>query len=485
MAYTLFILLIACSMSYVIAKIASNTYYMNGLHNYMSEQYNDIIDNYDNIEKLKLFDDIYNYDMTVEKYDTYNNVVEYSSQENRTNITLSKLSIEETTSVFEDIIGEEDYIIIANDSPYYGTIMNLLKLDNEQIIMLGRESVDKYFSVSIPAPSILLAVELTQRYSFVSTLWLIPIMVPLCLLLSYSITKPLRKIVKVTKKIKNKDFSDRCNIHSSNEFELLGQCIDDMSDVISSYISEVEEQNIELNKNIELKNKYEKAQKEFISDVSHELKTPISNISVYTEGLQLGLCETDKEKEEYYAIILDECNKMTNLVQKLLTLSKVENQVQEEEPKVFDCVPLIKKIIRKYELKCVNTNIDVSLRTKEKVFIYFSEKNLDTVITNFVQNAYKYCGNPGKINVNIMETKDYIKICVFNNGKHIPENETTDIWNRFYKSDKSRKRVEDSHGLGLAIVKAIMENAACPYGFTNVDNGVEFYIELPKGEHYE
>ena len=477
--YSLIILIITVAIQFFISRFASNVYYMNGLYRYMEDQYNDIITNYNDIESINLFNDIYEYDMTVEQYNTQTNTIMYSSNSNRKDKELSKVSQIETNEIFNSMIKNEKYQIITAESVDYSLIMDLLKLDDEQIVMIGKYDDNNFFSVSIPAPAIVMATELTKNYAAATFLWTVPIMVPVCLIFSYSLSKPLRKIISITKKIKKRDFSDKCNIYTSNEFALLGECIDDMSSEIQTYITDIEEKNKKLNEDILLKEKYEKTQKDFISDVSHELKTPISNINIYAEGLKYGLCDTEEQKQEYYDIIIDECSKMSEMGSKLLVLSRIENQIQEDEFSNIEIVSVIKTIIRKFELKCKNTEIVITYSGKEKQIAYFNKKNLDTIITNYLQNAYKYCGTPGIISVNLKEEKDYIYISVYNNGQHINEIEGKNIWNRFYKADKARTR-NDSHGIGLSIVRAIMENHNLPYGFYNVNNGVEFYIRINK-----
>jgi signal transduction histidine kinase len=420
--------------------------------------------------------------MRLEQYDTLKNQIIYSNRKNREGISISsKLSKEEMNKIFEDLLEKKEYNIFTIENDKYSIINNLLDNDTEQIIMLSKYSENNYFVLQIPSPNIIYATSLSKKYSIFTMMISFILIIPIALIFSYFFTKPIKKILNVTQKIKNKDFSEECKVDSENEVGILAKSINEMSDSIQTYILEIKQKNIQLEKDIEIKKQFEESQKKFVSDVSHEIKTPISIISAYTESIKLGLMENPEDINEYCDIILDECNRMSSIVKQLLHLSKLENNIKKLNVTDFNIVELVKDDVKKFELKFKNNNISFSLFTDNNNINVLADKNeIENVLINYLQNAFKYCDNPGIIEIYIKENKDDVYIGIYNNGNQFDDNEKEKIWNRFYKEDKARTREEDSTGLGLSIVKAIMILHEMPFGVENKKDGVEFYIKLKK-----
>ena len=223
--------------------------------------------------------------------------------------------------------------------------------------------------------------------------------------------------------------------------------------------------------------------KSFISDVSHELKTPIALIQGYSEGL-LENVNTDDENRKFYAeVILDETNKMDKLVKQLLELMKLEYGKREFTDTEFNIVELEKEVIRKSKVMLEEKGVEVTLDSPEEINVIADDFYIEQVITNYLTNAIKHveevngekCISIENI-VNVEKNK--VRIKVFNTGINIKEEDLTRIWNRFYKVDESRNRADGGTGIGLSFVKAIMNNYKNAYGVVNKDNGVEFYFDL-------
>ena len=256
-----------------------------------------------------------------------------------------------------------------------------------------------------------------------------------------------------------------------------------MSDKLESTIKQLRRTNIELEKDIEEKSKIDEMRKSFISDVSHELKTPIALIQGYSEGL-LENVNTDDESRKFYAeVILDETNKMDKLVKQLLELMKLEYGKREFSDKEFNIVELEKEVIRKSKVMLEEKQVDVELKSPEEISVIADDFYIEQVITNYLTNAIKHVeevdGKKSIIIENVVNVeKNKVRIKVFNTGVNIKEEDLTRIWNRFYKVDESRNRADGGTGIGLSFVKAIMSNYKNDYGVINKDNGVEFYFEL-------
>ena len=301
-------------------------------------------------------------------------------------------------------------------------------------------------------------------------------------LISRKFTKPILQLNDITKKMANLDFEQKYRINDSDdEINELGRNINTMSDKLESTIKQLRETNSELEKDIEEKSKIDEMRKQFISDVSHELKTPIALIQGYAEGL-IENVNTDDESRKFYAeVILDESNKMDVLVKQLLELMKLEYGKREFTDKKFDVVELINEVIRKCNVMLEENHIQVIFDEKEPIYAYADDFYIEQVMTNYFTNAIKHAkeiNGEKQIKITIQNVNDKIRVTVFNTGDKIPEEDLTRIWGRFYKVDDSRNRENSGSGIGLSIVKAIQNNYQNEYGVQNLSNGVEFYFDI-------
>ena len=298
-------------------------------------------------------------------------------------------------------------------------------------------------------------------------------------------TKPIIELNNIAKKMSKLDFSSKYIVDEENENEIneLGKSINTMSEKLETTINKLETNNSELEKDIEKKSKIDEMRKQFISDVSHELKTPIALIQGYAEGLVENV-NTDDESRKFYAeVILDEANKMDILVKQLLELMKLEYGKREFNNQYFDIVSLIEEVIRKSKVMLEENNIKIEFSSEKEVIVYADSFYIEQVVTNYLTNAIKYSkevNNERKIKITITQNSktNKVRINVFNTGDRISESELQRIWGRFYKIDSSRNRQNGGTGIGLAFVKAVMTNYKNEYGAVNKENGIEFYFEL-------
>ena len=194
---------------------------------------------------------------------------------------------------------------------------------------------------------------------------------------------------------------------------------------------------------------------------------------------------SDEDSRKFYAnVILDESNKMDEMVKQLLELMKLEYQDRQFDNKEFDLRELIKEIIKRQTMILEENKITVEFDDKDEVVVLADQKYIEQVVVNYFTNAIKHCtekNNEKKIIIRTEETKENkIRLFVYNTGEKISKDNLTKIWNRFYKVDMSRDREKGGTGIGLAIVKAIMNNYNNKYGVKNYDNGVEFYCDINK-----
>lgn len=304
------------------------------------------------------------------------------------------------------------------------------------------------------------------------------------LIIAEKFTKPIEELNNITNKMTKLDFNKKYQEHNKeDEIDELGKNINTLSDRLKNTIHQLKKNNSELEKNIEEKAKIDEMRKRFVSDVSHELKTPIALIQGYAEGL-IENVNTDEENRNFYAnVILDETNKMDKLVKRLLELARLENEDTKFNDTNFDIVELINGLITSYKVIMKDENIEIEFEEKNPIYVCADDFYIDQVMGNYFTNAIKNVkeiNGQKKIKISIRKSEEQgkVRISVFNTGKNIDEEDLLRIWNRFYKVDESRDRSKGGSGIGLSLVKAVMNKYNNKYGVENKENGVEFYFEL-------
>lgn len=392
--------------------------------------------------------------------------------------TFSQMS--EMTNDFDSNFGE----VIERNKDFVIKKMKDSKNGITYIVLSSMLDNDYYLYVRIPITSIQESVKISNNFLYLMAGFTILISAIIVTYVSKKFTEPILELNKIAKKMANLDFSHKYRITGADdEINNLGKSINQMSDKLESTIKQLRSTNIELEKDIEEKSKIDEMRKSFISDVSHELKTPIALIQGYSEGL-LENVNNDEESRKFYAeVILDETNKMDKLVKQLLELMKLEYGKREFNDKKFNIVEVEKEIIRKSKVMLEEKEAEVILDTPDEIKVFADDFYIEQVIGNYMTNAIKHVKEVDgkkyiKIKNEVDVEKNKVTVRVFNTGDNIAEEHINRIWNRFYKVDESRNRNDGGTGIGLSFVKAIMNNYKKNYGVINKDNGVEFYIEL-------
>ena len=418
-----------------------------------------------------------NFDIFIE---TDQNVIVFST--NRDFYTI--LEVITDASRYKD--GNQDSVIYQDEE------IRVEKINDQNnnisyILLSGRLDNGYHLYISMPTVPIEESVEISNQALIVIGLIILLISAFIASYISKRFTNPIVELSDITNKMARLDFSQKYRIaDTDDEINELGKNINTMSDKLEGTIKQLRENNSELEKDIEEKSKIDEMRKQFISDVSHELKTPIALIQGYAEGL-LENVNTDDESRKFYAeVILDESNKMDTLVKQLLELMKLEYGKREFDNKNFNIVELIKEVIRKCNVMITERNIDIEFNSEKEILVNADNFYIEQVVTNYFTNAIKHTidiNGVRQIQIRIDKNKqnNKIRISVFNTGNNIPEEHLDKIWGRFYKEDTSRNRTDGGTGIGLALVKAIMNNYKNDYGVINKENGVEFYFELDPG----
>ena len=394
--------------------------------------------------------------------------------------------------VIDSIIGTSDNqrtkeILVSRDN-YTIRLQKDFKNGLNYIMLLGMLDNGYNVFIRVPMTSIQDSVTISNNFLILMAGFTILIAAVIVSIISKKFTEPILELNKIAKKMANLDFSHKYRVKDvDDEINNLGKSINLMSDKLEATIKQLRSTNIELEKDIEEKSQIDEMRKTFISDVSHELKTPIALIQGYSEGLLENVNNDDESRKFYAEVILDEANKMNKLVQQLLELMKLEYGKREFNNTSFDIVEAEKEIVRKSQVMLDEKEVSVEFAGLDSLRVYADDFYTEQIITNYLTNAIKNVKEKdGKKFIRIDNTVNpkngKSRIEIFNTGDNISEENMARIWNRFYKVDKSRNRQSGGTGIGLSLVKAIMANYGNDYGAINCEDGVTFYFELNRGE---
>ncbi|MGL4848424.1 MAG: HAMP domain-containing sensor histidine kinase [Clostridium sp.] len=306
----------------------------------------------------------------------------------------------------------------------------------------------------------------------------------LAILVSYGyskkIAKPLVQINNVAIKMSNMDFSETCAVKSDDEIGHLAKTFNFLSSKLKSTLDDLKESNSKLKEDIERERQLEVMRKDFIASVSHELKTPIGIIEGYAEGLKDGVV-SGEDASLYLQTIIDESQKMGKLVSNMLELSKLESGVITPQFEIFNINRLAKKIFSNFNLECNEKNITMIFDPQtEYSYIKGDIFQIDQVLTNIISNAIKYSPEKATIKLTIRsENEKFMVLSLLNTDSFIPENECDNLFNKFYRLDKSGNRSKNSAGLGLSIVKNILDIHNFSYKLESTAHGVLFTFKAP------
>ncbi|MBE5941415.1 MAG: HAMP domain-containing protein [Lachnospiraceae bacterium] len=295
---------------------------------------------------------------------------------------------------------------------------------------------------------------------------------------SSSYVKPIHQMARAAKKMAQLDFDVKVVNRSKDEIGELGESINSMSRELETTISELKTANAKLQQDIEKRTQLDEMRKEFLSHVSHELKTPIALIQGYAEGLKENILDDQESKEFYCEVIIDEAERMNQMVKKLLTLNELEFGLDKINFERFDVVEMMRNVNASSEIMIQQNEIQLKFDFDQPIFVWADEFLIEEVYRNYLSNAIHYASGNKEVLVSSVINGELLRIEVYNEGLHIPEDELDKIWIKFYKIDKARTRAYGGNGIGLSIVKATMQlhNRKC--GVYNKENGVVFYFDL-------
>jgi two-component system sensor histidine kinase VanS len=299
------------------------------------------------------------------------------------------------------------------------------------------------------------------------------------ILFSRRFAKPIAQMNEIAVDMSHLDFSRKLIPSSDDEIGQLARSINELSASLDKALRELQEKNARLENEIEAERRLDSMRKGFVANVSHELKTPISIIGGYAEGLCSGV-GADKQKK-YCQVIKEETERMNKLVMNLLELSRYESGM---EPNYTDfdlsasIVDLMDRNSSQIEKKGVSVELDIPESQQVRADMMFIEQALQ----NYISNAVSHVNEGGLIRVSAEPYGQNVRAVVYNSGSHVAEEDLENIWQSFYRADKSHNRSAGRYGLGLSIVKAIMMMHKRDFGVFNTDSGVCFWLELERAD---
>lgn len=373
---------------------------------------------------------------------------------------------------------DENYQLLKKTDQYELFQVYDERMDSNYIELIGGVDGDYWVYIRSNYQSIQESASISNEFlayvGIVATVLSILIMI----FVSNKYTKPILALARLAQKMEQLNFNVRYEENRKDEIGVLGHSMNSLSDKLEETISELKTANNELQLDLQRRSEQEKMRQEFLSNVSHELKTPIALIQGYAEGLQENVNDDPESREFYCEVIVDEANKMNKMVKKLLNLNQLEFGNGQIHLEHFDVQQVVKSVLSSSEILFQQKGISISFVEKDPVYVWADEYMTEEVVMNYVSNAVNHIDGERIIEVKIQSVKDKVRVSVFNTGKKIPEEDLDKIWDKFYKVDKARTREYGGNGIGLSIVKAIMEAHNQQYGVKNYDNGVEFWFEL-------
>ena len=381
--------------------------------------------------------------------------------------------------IFGENVGQREEPVVIEENSDYTLQSTVDKFSSKKYYELsGIVASGNYMIIRMAVESFSESISISNKFYLGLGLALIIVITIMMIAVTRKYTKPVLQLADLSQRMSNLDFNARYAGHYDDEIGVLGESMNEMSEKLEKTISELKSANVELHKDIAKKEEIDEMRKEFISNVSHELKTPIALIQGYAEGLQEGISDNPEDVEYYCDVIIDEAGKMNKMVKNLLTLNQLEfgkNQVTMER---FDIVSMIAGVLNAMKLQMEQKQVQVIFDAQNPVYVWADEFQIEEVITNYLSNAINHVDENKLIKVEILEKNGIVRVSVFNSGKNIPESELENIWVKFYKVDKARTRAYGGNGIGLSIVKAIMDRLGKECGVINHKDGVEFWFEL-------
>lgn len=385
----------------------------------------------------------------------------------------------ENFAIYRDYIQSENRTdILTENERYVLQQVYVNRMNSEYLYLLGNMDNGDHIMLRASIQSIEESAQISNQFFVYVTVCVCAISFIAMLSISQRFTGEILNLAKIARKMSHLDFQEKYEVRTEDEIGILGESINTLSKTLEITLGELKSANVQLKRELEQKMQIDEMRKEFLSNVSHELKTPIALIQGYAEGLQENINDDEESRQFYCEVIMDEAAKMNELVKKLLDLNQIEFGTETLTMEHFDIVSTIDNILSNAEILFRQKEVTLRFNAESPIYVWGDVYLVEETFTNYMSNALNHVDGERIIEVNIQKNGNTARISVFNTGECIPEEDIEQIWVKFYKVDKARTREYGGSGVGLSIVKATMERLGQQYGVLNRENGVEFWFTL-------
>lgn len=298
---------------------------------------------------------------------------------------------------------------------------------------------------------------------------------------SRRIAKPIESIAQISKRIAEHDFSVRVKEYKNyQEIESLACNFNEMADQLQYYVEKLEygnnmleQDNVQLQEENIRRERLDKMRKEFVANVSHELKTPLAVISSQVEIMQAMGDKVDREY--YFQSIREEVQRMSDMVGNLLDISALEHGLESMKKEELNLSEVMEYMELRYDALFQQKKLKVKMDIAPDCVVMADRKYMEQALNNYIMNAFQHIGAGRIMEISLFREGENVKVNVYNEGKTISETDMERIWESYYQAEQ----LHDHTGLGLYIVKTIISAHGGQYGVENERKGVRFWFTLP------
>lgn len=353
--------------------------------------------------------------------------------------------------------------------------------DDGMLTLSTRLDDNLYLYIQTPRGYLKSFADLAVKYTALTSIAILLVGAVIIYFVVGRITRPIQGIQRAAGKISRLDFSERCEAKGHDEIAMLAESVNQMSDDLQAAVSRLMEANEVLQNDLVRQQQTDRLRQQFVANVSHDFKTPLTLMISYAEALAEE--ETDPRRRESCEIIIAESNRLSLMVGKLLELSRLESGVEKAQLSIFCLSEVLDNAVRSHRILTERKRLTVKKELEEEYIVSADYSMIEQAVNNLFENAVKYSPEEGVVRLRVQDGgAGLCRVSVENSSPPIAEDDLGSLFDSFYRADKSRSREVQGYGLGLAIVKVVMEAHRMDYGVENIEGGVRFWFCLPLAE---
>ena len=380
------------------------------------------------------------------------------------------------------LLHTDDMEVLYSNDQYQLLRKNDTRLDSEYLVLVGVLENGDMILMRTAVESIRESAAISNRFLLFAGAAAIISSLLVAFFTTRHITKPLQQLTDISKRMVDLDFNAKYKSNRSNSYEVeeLGNHINRLSENLERTISELKTANVELQDDIEKKIQIDEMRKEFLSNVSHELKTPLTSMKVLADSLLMQPDAPTEIYREFMGDLSEEIERENKIINDLLDLVKLDKKGANLNIKSQDVNELVERILKRLQPLAAKSNIELVFESFRPVTAEIDEVKIALVITNLVENAIKYNKENGWVHVSLNADHKYFYLKVADSGIGIPKEDTDHIFERFFRVDKSHSREIGGTGLGLSIARnAVVMHRGAIKVYSEPGEGTTFTVRIP------